>query len=544
MSRVRAVRSFGVMFPPDEVLSYDSSAADKASYITGDAVPIKTGEATPLGSLQASSPVSGSDVRTDNGSDVRMDTGSTGHSQVGTLAFGSDKRPMPEQRASVLIRGVPSKKMSGSTSHPLERAVMFIVVASACSTSILQAWYCFQRFQSEPVILKRSMRHIPLVPIPALTLCNSAIDIGMTKGYKASLSDLPWEDAGNLTMTNFLRDAFPPFQRYLTCELLNQSCDRLGSWHNRYTSGLGICTTFRPFNNLTITEVGTGYKLAYYHNRGYYSDNNFLVLVDGKFINYSSDDRRLYVFLHEGREPFTPLPWVRQRTPLQVRPGTEVSARIDTTAQKLKNRRVSACLGTDASVDDNEYREGDEGDDRGDDGDDGSDDDDVTDDIRGNGDGYRQILCLERCLSDATLDSANTSCRTIDMLSPAPICDTAEEYLRLLRLYSEVSAPAASVQTACHTRCPPACVTVQYQPEVVPYRPSFGPSLGGSTRTRVRLTYDSLQVGVEEENWEYTASAMLGEIGGFAGIMLGVSVVSLMQVLRDVLGRSADCLGC
>ena len=518
---------------------YVSSVEDEANQITEDVIPFEADGETLFGSSNANLPVLGSDRLT-----KKTAARSTGPPQTGAVAFVSVTHPRSDQEVNGLTQSARLQRATPRSTGHVPKAVMFLVVLSACIMSAIQAWHCIQRYQQEPVLVKRSSRQTALLSMPAFTLCNPAMDEMSVRAYGGEFSGLPWAEEGNRTMTKFIRDVLPRFDGFLSCQLLNEPCDQLGSWQNRYTSGLGVCTTFLPFSNLTVNEVGAGYELTYYHNKGYYSTTAYAVQVGDKFLSYKQKDRRLYVFLHDIREPFTPLPWVRRLTPLQVPTGAIANVKIISSFQRRQNRRFSVCHSGETGVDDDRDGDDDEDDGEGEDGGDVDSDEGANGisedaDVGSGGDGhYSQVRCLERCLSRATLTSANASCRTIDMMSAAPVCDTAAEYIRLLLLYNDIAAPAVSEQAACHRRCPPACRSIQYQPEVNLYRAYSVARQDSCTLTKLRLVYDSLEIGVEEEVWAYTVSAMLGEIGGFIGIMLGVSVVSLFQALKDVLSRA------
>ena len=377
------------------------------------------------------------------------------------------------------------------------------VVISALSYTIQQATQCVHRYKLQPVLTTRLTRTSRSLPVPALTLCNPSLDGFVAEFYDNQLSKLPWEEQGNITMTKFLRQAFPPFNRSFTdCQLLGQPCAQLGVWRHRHTSGFGICSTFVPSDGVVAHQVGGGYSLQYAHN-AWYAESDTLSVQEGvRLRRQDSAARRLLVFLHPSQEPFTPLPWVQQLQEMTVRPGAAARGRIQLVIERHLSRHRAPCRRRS---------------------------------------GYSRVRCLERCLSEAELRAANASCRTVDMQAEVAMCDTAAEYTRLLERYSQVAAPAGLLLDRCHLHCPPTCEIREFQPLPVPYGYHLSDP-DDSKITRIHLSFASKQVALMEQSWAYDQSALMGEIGGFVGIMLGVSVVSVMQLLQESLTKAADKL--
>ncbi|KAF0297573.1 hypothetical protein FJT64_004986 [Amphibalanus amphitrite] len=310
----------------------------------------------------------------------------------------------PPARVSVLgSAGRPAPRCSRRRVWLL-RAFSVAVVASALSFTALQASDCVYRYRQEPVITTRAVQTVRTLPLPALTLCNPSMDgmvlyhYGVSHGYPTNLTSLPWAEEGNLTIPIFLRQVFPAFDKSLAdCRLLGRPCADLGRWQHRHTTGFGLCSTLVPDPDVAGRQVGDGFSIQYNHWAGY-SEQDVGVQDGVRLVPQQKDARRLLVFLHARHEPFTPLPWVQQLTELAVQPGAIARARIELTIERRLSRRQAPCRSRA---------------------------------------GYSRVRCLERCLSAAQLRAANASCRTIDMVSAAPLCATGAEYLELLSRYSQ-----------------------------------------------------------------------------------------------------------
>ena len=167
---------------------------------------------------------------------------------------------------------------------------------------------------------------------------------------------------------------------------------------------------------------------------------------------------------------------------------------------------------------------------------------------------YRQKDCLELCQQKFYI--ANCQCTLIQYFSlfSDKICNTVEQLDCAFSIYFETILAANFFEKNCYPLCPLECNTTEYNAyqsintfskevylDVVKNRTRFVSKYDNGTLTtgailngllKVNIYYDSLSYTQITESVSMNQVSLLAAIGGFMGLFMGMSLMTLVELLE------------
>ncbi|XP_037070161.1 acid-sensing ion channel 3-like [Pollicipes pollicipes] len=340
------------------------------------------------------------------------------------------------------------------------------------------------------------------LPVPALTLCNRALYTpglaNLSLEPDSSLAELDWERRGADTVPWLLRHAAVGAEQALRgCRLLGRPCEELGSWERRLHLPAGDCFTFTPNVSEGMDVSGSYHVRFVLPSQVYRGLNGAMALTDQlEFEEYSGNAAVLSLYLHNAADPFTTLPWIQNLKSADVPLRRPTYVRTSLNEYHKLNRRRDPC----------ESRAG-----------------------------YSRVRCSLACYTAATAAASGLACHVTGMVPDAPLCGNFANYSAVQMAFTSPRAAKASVAD-CHRRCPEPCRHLVFTPSKILYRTKTIKNAATTRRLsnearRWKVARDSSfsldvryftpYVAVHDQQWAYSLSALLGEIGGVVGLMLG-----------------------
>ncbi|CAG0890140.1 unnamed protein product [Darwinula stevensoni] len=134
---------------------------------------------------------------------------------------------------------------------------------------------------------------------------------------------------------------------------------------------------------------------------------------------------------------------------------------------------------------------------------------------------YSKEKCLDECILRAMKESS--SCRLPWMTkSDFPPCETKMEMMATVKAYEKLARNGKYKRLNCS--CPMPCSQVEYRVQIVP-------PLQHANTTWVFIYLPSRKIEILREKEAYDISQMVGEVGGCVGMFLGVSLISVYELL-------------
>ncbi|CAG0894959.1 unnamed protein product [Darwinula stevensoni] len=133
----------------------------------------------------------------------------------------------------------------------------------------------------------------------------------------------------------------------------------------------------------------------------------------------------------------------------------------------------------------------------------------------------------DRCWSDCVARNLSPTwdCRLSWMNVSLPLCETVEDIQRFLRDGYNQMNKERFWKLNCN--CPQPCKMIQFTTQAMP--PELGDS--GNRSALVHVYFPSREVEVLVEHESYDLNQMVGELGGCVGLFLGVSLVSVYEIV-------------
>ena len=375
---------------------------------------------------------------------------------------------------------------------PGARLARLLLVACCVLLSGYQCWTLLQLFLGEPVSATTSFTPWEDVDVPAVTLCDTPYPWQKYNHYfgrKLSVSQQIWK--GSASIEKLLHSCEP---QCIPAEVIDYPAGEvevgIGSWTSWVSLTEGaLCHTLIP--NVTWGQLAqaAGHKMF----------NLELKVYD--LSNIMKCDYRLFV--HPRRRPVVSNPGVRevqqdlrQRHACyeQNRASYQMTAKIISRVHDRESLNRARCQP-------------------------GSD--------------YHYETCIIDCSYRQWADKHN--CSTPDMLQQYPhLSECSRKDMRLLASIGGLTANASGCS------CLPACRRRSFVADTGAMSlPPAGPRASRVENILVvRVSAASLAEEVTTERRSYPLASLLSEMGGFVSLLLGVSVLSVADMLTELLTKT------
>ncbi|XP_037089467.1 acid-sensing ion channel 4-like [Pollicipes pollicipes] len=141
--------------------------------------------------------------------------------------------------------------------------------------------------------------------------------------------------------------------------------------------------------------------------------------------------------------------------------------------------------------------------------------------------GYTETKCTERCMWQH--ETGQVGCRApwmAGLTSAPPLCSTPRDLMDMQ------SPPAVKRGSVACPHCEPSCCTEMYQVQVSSSQHAAGMANRGTCKMLARWPY---QMELSTEELTYGLSGLISDVGGNMSLLLGVSVISIVQASEMLL---------
>ncbi|KAF0300784.1 hypothetical protein FJT64_026783 [Amphibalanus amphitrite] len=141
--------------------------------------------------------------------------------------------------------------------------------------------------------------------------------------------------------------------------------------------------------------------------------------------------------------------------------------------------------------------------------------------------GYTQDKCYEKCMW--AHESQLIGCRApwmVGLAHPLPLCNTSKQF------YDMQSPPAIPRGSVSCPHCPPSCSHERYSVQVTTTMNAAGMARSGIAKLMAVWPYQQ-ELSTEEKT--YGLSGLISDVGGNMSLLLGVSVISIAQLMEMML---------
>ncbi|XP_037080349.1 uncharacterized protein LOC119101173 [Pollicipes pollicipes] len=145
---------------------------------------------------------------------------------------------------------------------------------------------------------------------------------------------------------------------------------------------------------------------------------------------------------------------------------------------------------------------------------------------------YSFVDCVRFCLEQHLIESG-PQCRLEWMLprDSAPLCTDEEVARNLSMLASDKESTIAREFPECEAQCEPACLLYNYRG--VEYSSLVNPKLQKTHSAEFKFKFRDTCYTAIEEVVNYDFWSMIGEVGGTLGFLLGLSLLSILDLIAD-----------
>ncbi|XP_043199244.1 acid-sensing ion channel 4-A-like [Amphibalanus amphitrite] len=374
------------------------------------------------------------------------------------------------------------------------RLVWAVVIVLAATLMIQQVANCLSRYTEHPVTSVMRVTRNDTLLLPAITVCDNTKYIRSLYRNKTNgtldFARLAWDELGSETMENFLSDVTPDRGDVIKeCLLDNHTCEEVGEWRITIKYDLGRCFSFYPdAANGTTPHISAGYRLTL----------DTVDTIRNGFQVVTRTARGWKVFVHGVHDPLTLKTWIAVNRPIELSPGQMRKEAISPEQVRSLDRAESRCRPEED---------------------------------------YSSVRCMERCLA-AWVVNTGYKCRTLDMDIAIPVCHNHTTYMGNQYLFDEDTTNDTWHVDECARRCPQRCDVTMFKTQEIQTRTNtFRISKG-----KLHLFYASKELFLREEKWAYELTALVGEVGGSLGITLGLSLLTVVEIIEFLIyGSSRLC---
>ncbi|XP_043213159.1 uncharacterized protein LOC122377274 [Amphibalanus amphitrite] len=146
--------------------------------------------------------------------------------------------------------------------------------------------------------------------------------------------------------------------------------------------------------------------------------------------------------------------------------------------------------------------------------------------------GYTYVGCLRFCFEEKLIE-AGPRCK-LDWMIPhhsAPLCTEEDTVLNFSRVVEEKGLTVSQDHPECEASCDQACVTYNYRG--VEYSSLVQTKLVENKEAKFKFRFRDTYYTAIEEVINYDFWSMIGEVGGTLGFLLGLSLLSILDLLAD-----------
>ncbi|XP_037071096.1 uncharacterized protein LOC119092227 [Pollicipes pollicipes] len=399
------------------------------------------------------------------------------------------------------------------SAHRLQKAVWTLILTIAVAFLGVGIFTSFSHFRNPRIARAWSESRPATLEFPSFTVCHmygvkKSVVLNMTRPNTTfedwrmrGLELLRWEE---FNLDQLINDASYSWEEMVSgCRLAHHRCADVGTISPVVTDRYGLCHTFTPAISVPHTFL---------------EPHLILHLAESDPTLMSSEHQGWMVALHSRNLRFSlTAAYLGLTTVLELTRGSHT----DVVLRKERNTRLNIpeapCSGIDTPQD-------------------------------------QVVLCHERCLNQLSLSGRNASaptCRLPWMAETlnATACTSHEEFmastLGARRLFNSSVSEYSMLQALDRCRqCPTSCQTDAYVHDnptrvvldISPYKVRYMKHFEDGIHTLITMRMRHGEQHIQEV-FDYTLSTLVSDIGGYAGLLVGGSLLTLVEILEYAILR-------